>query len=68
MLLKSKIQVLLEKHTIVKEIKEDISIVKLNISNLHKAVIMWNKSLITRPYITYSKSSVLYILTRMMPE
>ena len=37
MLLKSKIQVLFEKRT--EEIKEDISIVKLNISNLHKAVI-----------------------------
>ena len=37
MLLKSKIQVLFEKNT--EEIKEDISIVKLNISILHKAVI-----------------------------
>ena len=35
--IKVKIQVLFEKKT--EEIKEDISIVKLNISNLHKAVI-----------------------------
>ena len=66
MFLKSKIQVLFEKHT--KEIKEDISIVKLNISKLHKAVITWNKSIITHPYIRYSKSSILCILTCMMPE
>ena len=31
----------------IKEIKEDISIVKLNIANLHKAIILQNKSIDT---------------------
>ena len=58
MLLKSKIQVLFEKHT--KETKGDVSIVKLNISYLHKAIIMWNKSMDTQKSLVY----ILYFLLK----
>ena len=37
----------------IKGIKEDTSIVKLNISKLHKAVILWTKSTETHIFILY---------------
>ena len=54
----------------LKKLNEDISIVKLNISNLHKAVITWNKSTDTQNQLSiyYLFKTVLCILTRMMPE
>ena len=60
MLLESKIHILFEQNT--KEIKEDISIVKLKITNLHKAIILQDKfteTLKNRSSVYYSIKIVL---------
>ena len=61
MLFKSTIKLLLDRNTL--EIKQGISIVKLNISNVHKAIITWTMSVETLK----SSSFIHYILYQKPP-